>query len=120
MSGPLFEIVSRVMKALVNKKITVPGNFKSNTGTSAITCSYKSNSGFLYPLERGFIYVHKPPIHIRFDEMSCVNFARGTGSSRYFDFEIETTSGTPYVFSSIEKDEYGKLYDYVSNNRLKN
>lgn len=28
MSGPLYEIVSRVMKALVNRKITVPGNFQ--------------------------------------------------------------------------------------------
>ncbi len=28
MSGTLYEIVSRVMKALVNRKITVPGNFQ--------------------------------------------------------------------------------------------
>lgn len=28
MSGPLYEMVSRVMKALVNHKITVPGNFQ--------------------------------------------------------------------------------------------
>lgn len=27
MSGSLYEMVSRVMKALVNRKITVPGNF---------------------------------------------------------------------------------------------
>ncbi|XP_070571797.1 FACT complex subunit SSRP1-like [Ptychodera flava] len=119
MSGILYEIVSRIMKALVNRKITVPGNFKGKSGTSAISCSYKSNSGFLYPLERGVIFVHKPPLHIRFDEITCVNFARGTGSSRYFDFEIETTSNNQFVFSSIEKDEYSKLYDFVSTKRLK-
>lgn len=28
MSGSLYEVVSRVMKALVNRKITVPGNFQ--------------------------------------------------------------------------------------------
>lgn len=28
MSGSLYEMVSRVMKALVNRKITVPGNFQ--------------------------------------------------------------------------------------------
>lgn len=28
MSGSLYEMVSRVMKALVNHKITVPGNFQ--------------------------------------------------------------------------------------------
>lgn len=66
-------------------------------------CSYKASNGFLYPLERGFIYVHKPPVHIRFDEVSCVNFARSSGSTRSFDFDVETKSGTVYNFSSIEK-----------------
>ncbi|KFM13511.1 FACT complex subunit SSRP1, partial [Aptenodytes forsteri] len=78
MSGSLYEMVSRVMKALVNRKITVPGNFQGHSGAQCITCSYKASSGLLYPLERGFIYVHKPPVHIRFDEISFVNFARGT------------------------------------------
>jgi len=27
MSGPEYEIISRIMKTLVNKKITVPGSF---------------------------------------------------------------------------------------------
>lgn len=30
MSGSLYEMVSRVMKALVNRKITVPGNFQGS------------------------------------------------------------------------------------------
>ncbi len=89
------------------------------SGTQTVSCSYKSNSGFLYPLERGFIYIHKPPLHIRFEEIACVNFARGTGSSRYFDFEIETRNGNVYVFSSIEKDEYSPLFDFVSNKKLR-
>uniref|UniRef100_A0A8D3BC77 FACT complex subunit SSRP1 n=1 Tax=Scophthalmus maximus TaxID=52904 RepID=A0A8D3BC77_SCOMX len=74
MSGSLYEMVSRVMKALVNRKITVPGNFQGHSGAQCITCSYKASSGLLYPLERGFIYVHKPPVHLRFEEISCVNF----------------------------------------------
>uniref|UniRef100_A0A674C8M4 Structure specific recognition protein 1 n=1 Tax=Salmo trutta TaxID=8032 RepID=A0A674C8M4_SALTR len=104
MSGSLYEMVSRVMKALVNKKITVPGNFLGHSGTQCITCSYKASSGLLYPLERGFVYVHKPPMHLRFEEVSCVNFARGTTTTtmRSFDFEIETKQGTQFIFSSIE------------------
>ncbi|XP_071848576.1 FACT complex subunit SSRP1-like isoform X2 [Apostichopus japonicus] len=119
MVGPIFEIVSRLMKALVARKITVPGSFKDSKGHQAITCSYKSNSGYLYPLERGFMYVHKPPIHVRFDEVACVNFARGTGSTRYFDFEIERKNGDVFVFSSIEKDDYSSLYEFVSNKKLR-
>lgn len=28
MTGPTFEVISRVMKAIVQRKITVPGSFK--------------------------------------------------------------------------------------------
>ncbi|XP_072279286.1 FACT complex subunit SSRP1 [Pyxicephalus adspersus] len=118
MSGCLYEMVSRVMKALVNRKITVPGNFQGHSGAQCITCSYKASSGLLYPLERGFIYVHKPPVHIRFDEVQCVNFARGTTTTRSFDFEIETKQGSQYTFSSIEREEYGKLFDFVNAKKL--
>ncbi|XP_076878505.1 FACT complex subunit SSRP1a [Brachyhypopomus gauderio] len=118
MSGSLYEMVSRVMKALVNRKITVPGNFQGHSGAQCITCSYKASSGLLYPLERGFIYVHKPPVHLRFEEISCVNFARGTTTTRSFDFEIETKQGNQYTFSSIEREEYGKLFDFVMAKKL--
>uniref|UniRef100_A0A8C7FSD7 FACT complex subunit SSRP1 n=1 Tax=Oncorhynchus kisutch TaxID=8019 RepID=A0A8C7FSD7_ONCKI len=118
MSGSLYEMVGRVMKALVNKKITVPGNFLGHSGTQCITCSYKASSGLLYPLERGFVYIHKPPVHLRFEEVSCVNFARGTTTTRSFDFEIETKQGTQFTFSSIEREEYGKLFDFVTAKKL--
>ncbi|XP_019739923.1 FACT complex subunit SSRP1a isoform X1 [Hippocampus comes] len=118
MSGSLYELVSRVMKALVNRKITVPGNFQGHSGAQCITCSYKATSGLLYPLERGFIYVHKPPVHLRFEEISCVNFARGTTTTRSFDFEIETKQGNQYTFSNIEREEYDKLFDFVNAKKL--
>ncbi|XP_031718731.1 FACT complex subunit SSRP1a isoform X1 [Anarrhichthys ocellatus] len=118
MSGSLYEMVSRVMKSLVNRKITVPGNFQGHSGAQCITCSYKASSGLLYPLERGFIYVHKPPVHLRFEEISSVNFARGTTTTRSFDFEIETKQGNQYTFSSIEREEYGKLFDFVNAKKL--
>ncbi|KAJ8000902.1 hypothetical protein DPEC_G00185210 [Dallia pectoralis] len=119
MSGPLYEMVSRVVKALVNRKITVPGNFLGHSGASCITCSYKASSGLLYPLERCFIYIHKPPVLLRFEEVSCVNFARGTTTTtRSFDFEIETKQGNQFTFSSVEREEYGKLFDFVTTKKL--
>lgn len=90
----------------------------SHSGTPAIGCSFKAAAGYLYPLERGFIYVHKPPIHIRFEEIASVNFARSGGSTRSFDFEVELKSGTVHTFSSIEKEEYGKLFDFITSKKL--
>ncbi|KAL0974201.1 hypothetical protein UPYG_G00217030 [Umbra pygmaea] len=85
MSGSLYEMVSRVMKALVNRKITVPGNFQGHSGAQCITCSYK---------------------------------AQGTTTTRSFDFEIETKQGNQFTFSSIEREEYGKLFDFVNAKKL--
>ncbi|XP_018050574.1 PREDICTED: FACT complex subunit Ssrp1 [Atta colombica] len=119
LSGPTFEVLGKVMKVIINRKLTGPGHFTGHTGTPAISCSFKAAAGYLYPLERGFIYVHKPPIHIRFEEIASVNFARGGGSTRSFDFEIELTSGVVHTFSSIEKEEYGKLFDFITAKKLR-
>lgn len=62
--------------------------------------------------------MHKPPIHIRFEEISTVNFARSGGSTRSFDFEIELKSNTVHTFSSIEKEEYTKLYDFIMTKKI--
>lgn len=90
-----------------------------HSGTPAVGCSYKATAGSMYPLERGFIYVHKPPIHIRYEEITSVNFARSGANTRSFDFEVELKSGVVHTFSSIEKEEYGKLWDFVSNKNLR-
>jgi len=117
MSGSTVEVLGQIMKVLVQRKITLPGI--QGTPNQAITCSYKAQSGYLYPLERGFIFIHKPPVHIRFDEITAINFARSGGSTKSFDFEIETKAGILHTFSSIEKDEYSKLYDFVSSKNLR-
>jgi structure-specific recognition protein 1 len=118
MSGPVYEVLGKIMKTVINRKLTGPGTFNGHSGTPAVGCSYKAAAGYLYPLERGFVFVHKPPIHIRFEEISCVNFARGGGSTKSFDFEVELKSGTQHTFSSIEKEEYSKLYDFIVSKKI--
>lgn len=117
MTGAFVDIFASVVKAITNKRINAP-DYKNLTN-SAISCSYKNNNGLLYPLERGFMYVHKPAIHIRFEEINSVNFARSDGSTRSFDLEIETKANTTHIFNSIEKEEYPRLYDYVSKKKLR-
>ncbi|KIH59625.1 structure-specific recognition protein [Ancylostoma duodenale] len=119
LSGPLYEVVSKIFRVLINMKITVPGNFIGHSGTPAVMCAHRQASGFLYPLEKGFLYIHKPPMYIRFEEVASVHFARSDVSTRSFDFEIELKSGQVLVFNSVEKEEYNKLYDYVQNKHLR-
>lgn len=119
MSGTVFEVVSKIFRVMVDMKITVPGSFVGHSGTPAVMCAHKQASGFLYPLEKGFVYVHKPPMYIRFEEISCVNFARSDVSTRSFDFEIEMKGGSVLIFNSVEKEEYNRLFDFVNNKHLR-
>lgn len=118
MKGPTFEVVSKLMKAMVNRKITVPGAFMGHSGTPAISCSYKAASGFIYPLERGFMFVYKPPIFIKFEDVQAVHFARSGGSNRSFDIEVNTRGDSVYTFSSIEKDEYSRLFEFLKSKKI--
>jgi len=119
MKGPTFEIMSKLMKVTCGRKVTVPGAFKGHSGTPAVSCSFKAASGFVYPLERGFIFVYKPPIFIKYEDVKHVNFARSGGSNRSFDIEVHTRGDSTYIFSSIEKEEYHKMFDFLKGKKIK-
>lgn len=58
----------------------------------------------LYPLEKGFVFVHKPALHVRFDEVVALNFSRGgTSTGRSFDFEVEVKNNITHIFQSVDK-----------------
>ncbi|KAL7073093.1 hypothetical protein ACQ4LE_008105 [Meloidogyne hapla] len=119
MRGFLYEMIAKLFRVLVNSRIIVPGNFTGASGTPAISCAVRQSMGFLYPLEKGFVYVHKPALYIRFEEVDNVHFARSDVSTRSFDFEIVQKSGSSVIFSNIGKEEYNKLFDYVQSKGLK-
>jgi hypothetical protein len=53
----------------------------------------QADDGYLYPLERAFFYVHKPPTLIVFDEIESVEFLRQGGgliaaSAKTFDLNV--------------------------------
>lgn len=56
-------------------------------------CGLQADDGYLYPLERAFFYVHKPPTLIVFDEIASVEFMRQGGgliaaSAKTFDLNV--------------------------------
>ena len=49
----------------------------------------------------------------------CVHFLyRSGGTNRSFDIEVNTRGDTVYTFSSIEKDEYGRLYEFLKSKKI--
>jgi len=123
LNGPLFQIFAVVLKHICQKKVHATGDSFASKNP-CIQCSFKANQGYLYPLERAFMYLVKPPIYIRFEEIEYVNFARGSNQRKNFELEVslKNSDKTMYNFQSIEREEYSKIYQFCQdkNIRIKN
>ncbi|CAM9677536.1 unnamed protein product, partial [Hapterophycus canaliculatus] len=80
MIGPLHNLIAKIFKVLSNKPVYVTGKFSSNNGAKAVKCALGANEGHLYPLNKSFIFIHKPTCIIGFDEIDSVEFQRYGGA----------------------------------------
>ncbi|KAI9321252.1 hypothetical protein BX666DRAFT_1900156 [Dichotomocladium elegans] len=121
--APTYEVVSTVFRALTNRKVTVPGTYRSHHGANALKCSMKANEGFLYPLEKSFLFIPKPTTFIPHNEIGVVTFSRlqstAGGSSRTFDIKFHMKSGIDIQFSSINREEYANLESFLRQKSIK-
>ncbi|KAJ1925503.1 FACT complex subunit [Tieghemiomyces parasiticus] len=123
-SEPTFQVVASVFRGLTGCSVAVTGHFKSLHNTSALKCSLKANEGHLYPLQKCFLFVPKPPTFIPHAEIGSVSFSRvgatATGASRTFDLKFNMLGGGgDYQFSSIPKEEYSVLEAYLREKNIK-
>ncbi|RKP23665.1 structure-specific recognition protein-domain-containing protein [Syncephalis pseudoplumigaleata] len=102
-----YVIVSTILRALTDKKITVPGNsYNSHHNQKGIKCSLKANEGFIYPLENYLLFLPKPVTLVPLREISSVVFSRLSNAmttSRFFDVKINTRSGVSHQFSNLNR-----------------
>jgi Histone chaperone Rttp106-like len=54
----------------------VPKQFLTTRGSHAIRCSLKANDGLLYPLAKSFIFINKPTIYIKYEDVEFCEFKR--------------------------------------------
>ncbi|KAH7650222.1 structure-specific recognition 1 (SSRP1) (recombination signal sequence recognition) [Cryptosporidium bovis] len=123
MTGKFWDIITRILKSLTGHSIIVPGDFRSAYQYHCIRCSYKAQDGLLYPLNRSFIYITKPVIMIRYDDVLNIEFSRmGGNQTRFFELTISIKGGGEYSFTSIDKAEYNPLIKFLQekNIRIKN
>eukprot|EP00753_Platysulcus_tardus_P020941 PLAT848.1.p1 GENE.PLAT848.1~~PLAT848.1.p1 ORF type:complete len:602 (+),score=349.19 PLAT848.1:35-1807(+) len=127
MAGKLPQLIARVFKVLTGKKVYVPGSFRSDRETSSVTCALRTSTGALYPLERSFLFIHKPTTYLRYSDIASVEFQRYAGSSsdsaRSFDLHVicKSVGGAApreFTFSSIERSEYSPLCDFLQAKKL--
>jgi structure-specific recognition protein 1 len=128
MRGSLSNLVAKTFKVIAKKKVFIPGKFSNANQQSCVKCALRANEGLLYPLEKQFVFIHKPPVLIRFNEVESVEFQRyagGQGSTRNFDLCVSLKSSASmgnqqeYVFSGIDRSDYAGLYNFLSGKNIK-
>ena len=71
-------------------------------------CPAQADEGYLYPLERAFFYIHKPPMLLPHDEVAGIEFMRQGGgvlaaSAKTFDLSIRLASNDQVPLVSCHK-----------------
>lgn len=124
MAGPSYDVVTRVFKALTERKVLVAGKeYKSLSGGACVRCNWKANDGWLYCMEKSFFFLKKPLMHIRHADIIEISFDRLASSStgsKSFDLRIVTNEekNSEHIFSGINRDEYQALFDFLKNKKL--
>lgn len=119
-----FDQLSQLFNNLGINKIIVPSDdFKSSEGANAIICSVKAavEVGYLYPLQSSLVFIFKPVMYIRLNNLRHVEFCRiGVGAKKTFDLTLTTIKGDQNVtFFSIEKCEQKALSEYFKRYDIK-
>lgn len=132
MAGPSPDVFAKTLRGLSGAKLTRTGAFRDASGEGhAVRCSYKNDDGYLYPLERAFFYVLKPPLLIPYDDIHSLEFMRqatGITAAKTFDLLIRMKSKgedlkiQQYMFRGIPRSEWTNLFEWIQakNIRIEN
>ncbi|KAI1772436.1 POB3-like protein [Hypoxylon cercidicola] len=124
---PLHQVITYIFKGLANKKITSPAkDFMTHRNQFGIKCSIKAAEGFLYCLEKAFMFVPKPATYVSYDQTSSIVFSRVSGAVSAlstFDIAVHMKSGGPsHQFSNINREDLKALENFfkLKGLRVKN
>jgi structure-specific recognition protein 1 len=134
MTMPMSSLIAKIFKVLSQKKVFIPKQFQSARDAFCVRCSIKASDGLLYPLAKSFIFIHKPTVIIKFEDIDYVEFKRyepaANSATRNFDLAVYVKESAmagadakdkdrEYVFMSIDRSEYASLSDYINTKEIK-
>ncbi|KAL2935850.1 FACT complex subunit SSRP1 [Bienertia sinuspersici] len=122
MQGLIHDVFTNILRALSGAKVTRPGKFRSIQNGYAVKSSLKAEDGILYPLEKSFFFLPKPPTLILHEEIDYVEFQRHVvaGSNmHYFDLLVRLKTEQEHLFRNIQRSEYQNMFDFISSKGLK-
>jgi structure-specific recognition protein 1 len=130
LTGPLYNVLGKLLQPIAGiDRIIIPGGFKSalDGKSEAIQCQVKVSDGHLYPLKNALIFIQKPILYIKHNEIKYVEFSRigsqigVTGKS--FDIsivKIDSDGGSlTEQFKNIDKQELRVMIEYFKSAGIK-
>lgn len=115
---PLADVLQRLLKnfAKVNVQFACL-DFNATNGKNCVRCSHRATEGFLYCLKRAFIFITKPVVYVRYEDVAAVEFSRAEAwvtQTRYFDLKVyKKGENQPYDFQQIDRGEYQPLIEFL-------
>jgi len=104
-----YTLMTKLVKHFSNKAVISPtsefSQLLQKDGECAVRCSMKTQPGFLCPTKRSMLFVMKPVIAIKYDEIEYVAFNSSTMRKSSFDLVVATKSHQVYEFSQFERDK---------------
>ncbi|KAG9252791.1 FACT complex subunit POB3 [Emericellopsis atlantica] len=111
---PLHHVMAKIFRGLANKKISSPAkDFITHRNQYGIKCSIKASEGFLYCLEKAFMFVPKPATYIAYEQTASITFSRVSGAVSAlstFDITVKLKNGAgSSQFSNINREDLKAL-----------
>jgi hypothetical protein len=96
-----------MVRILFQKTILIyPGpstDYRSAQSYHGIKCFIKAAEAIVFPLDKGFLVICKPVMHVSFMEIAAVTFSRGSASTKSFEIKFNLTTGVEMSFSSLAR-----------------
>lgn len=88
-NGPQFQVFVDLLHATANINLIQPGNhFKSQQSQPCLKASIKAQPGWLYMLKQSIIFIPKPVLYFRVDDILAVEFHRINVTNKQFDLKV--------------------------------
>jgi len=118
---PVYSLVGKLFKELSGKTVVAASSeFKELHPDKlfSVHCTYKAAPGLMFPLKKSFLFVNRPVIWCRYDDIDFVRFSQSQMRRGSFDIVI-STRGQEIEFAQIERRYYDCIFEFFQKVNLK-
>lgn len=112
-------VLFELLKATIQIPFITPNPdlFQSMLGMSYLKCSIGSHTGFLYFLKKSLIFITKPIVYFRTQDMVKVEFSRLGKHNKMFDMRVHLNKHST-EFVGIDRQEFEKIVKYLESREV--